>query len=60
MKNILIDEINCQKITNKLMNEIMSINKERAIKFNNYICYECSGLNGKEKQYIEFIIHYMN
>ena len=46
-KNILIDEINGKKITNKLMNEIMNINDERAKKFNNCICYECSGLNGK-------------
>ena len=48
-KNILIDEINGKKITNKLMNEVMNINDERAKKFNNCICYECSGLNGKGK-----------
>ena len=27
----------------------MNINDERAKKFNNCICYECSGLNGKGK-----------
>ena len=48
-KNILIDEINVKKITNKLMNKLMNINAQRSKKINNFICYECSGLNGKGK-----------
>ena len=55
-----IDKINDKIIINKEMNEIMNINDERAKKFNNYICYECSGLNGINKPVYKIIIHYMN
>jgi len=48
-KNIIIDKINNNIITNKEMNSIMNINDERSKQFNNCICYECSGINGKGK-----------
>ena len=48
-KNIVIDKINNNIITNKEMNSIMNINDERSKLFNNCICYECSGINGKGK-----------
>ena len=49
-KNIVIDKINNNIITNKEMNSIMNINDERSKLFNNCICYECSGINGKGKR----------
>ena len=59
-KNIVIDKINNNIITNKEMNSIMNINDERS----NYLIIvyvmNVQVLMVKEKMHIEYIIHYMN
>ena len=49
-KNIVIDKINNKIITNNEIVKLMNINDERAKEIHNCICYECSGINGNDKE----------